>query len=159
MKSVGMRTDRRSCVPQPSAFAPVRYHVSYCALPAGARFGGNAKRSKRIRHRRLGLPARGTGDIQSLADLGNGYQVVREMRVVPFALQDVSRLAIATAVPLAPVLLTACRSTSWLLVLSRLFLDPFGRWVWSGCAIVSLDAVAREWNRFARRRKPPTQFV
>src|SRR5215831_9773342 len=35
MKSVGMRTDRRSCVPQPSAFAPVRYHVSYCALPAG----------------------------------------------------------------------------------------------------------------------------
>jgi len=48
----------------------------------------------------------GTGDIQSLADLGNSYQVVREMRVVPFALQDVSRLAIATAVPLAPLLLT-----------------------------------------------------
>jgi len=48
----------------------------------------------------------GTGDIQSLADLGNSYQVVREMRVVPFALQDVSRLAIATALPLAPLLLT-----------------------------------------------------
>jgi len=48
----------------------------------------------------------GAGDIQSLADLGNSYQVVREMRVVPFALQDVSRLAIATAVPLAPLLLT-----------------------------------------------------
>jgi len=48
----------------------------------------------------------GTGDIQSLADLGNSYQVVREMRVVPFALQDVSRLAIATAIPLAPLLLT-----------------------------------------------------
>ena len=48
----------------------------------------------------------GTGDIQSLADLGNSYQVVREMRVVPFALQDISRLAIASVVPLAPLLLT-----------------------------------------------------
>jgi len=48
----------------------------------------------------------GTGDIQSLADLGNSYSMVREMRVVPFALQDVSRLAIATAIPLAPLLLT-----------------------------------------------------
>ena len=48
----------------------------------------------------------GTGDIQSLADLGNGYQVIREMRVVPFGLQDISRLAIATAAPLSPLLLT-----------------------------------------------------
>jgi hypothetical protein len=48
----------------------------------------------------------GTGDIQSLADLGNSYQVVREMRVVPFGLQDIARLAIATAAPLSPLLLT-----------------------------------------------------
>jgi len=48
----------------------------------------------------------GTGDIQSLADLGNSYQVVREMRIVPFGLQDVSRLALATAAPLSPLLLT-----------------------------------------------------
>ena len=48
----------------------------------------------------------GTGDIQSLADLGNSYQLVREMRVVPFALKDISRLAIATVVPLTPLLLT-----------------------------------------------------
>jgi hypothetical protein len=48
----------------------------------------------------------GAGDIQSLADLGNSYQVVREMRVVPFGLQDVSRLALATAIPLSPLLLT-----------------------------------------------------
>jgi hypothetical protein len=48
----------------------------------------------------------GTGDIQSLADLGNSYQVVREMRVVPFDLQDVSRLALATGIPLSPLLLT-----------------------------------------------------
>lgn len=48
----------------------------------------------------------GTGDIQSLADLGNSYAVIKEMRVVPFGLQDISRLAIATAAPMVPLLLT-----------------------------------------------------
>jgi hypothetical protein len=48
----------------------------------------------------------GTGDIQSLADLGNSYAMVREMRSVPFGLEDISRLAAATAAPLLPLLLT-----------------------------------------------------
>jgi hypothetical protein len=48
----------------------------------------------------------GAADIQSLADLGNSYQVIREMRTVPFGLDDISRLAIATAAPLSPLLLT-----------------------------------------------------
>jgi hypothetical protein len=48
----------------------------------------------------------GTADIQSLADLANSYAVVREMRLVPFALNDVARLAIATAAPALPLLLT-----------------------------------------------------
>ncbi len=48
----------------------------------------------------------GTGDIQSLADLGNSYAMVREMRPVPFDLQDVARLALATAAPLLPLALT-----------------------------------------------------
>jgi hypothetical protein len=48
----------------------------------------------------------GTGDIQSLADLGNSYQVIREMQTVPFGLQDISRLVLATAAPLSPLLLT-----------------------------------------------------
>src|SRR5215467_10426074 len=48
----------------------------------------------------------GSGDIQSLADLGNSYQIVREMRTIPFGLQDISQLAIATAAPLSPLLLT-----------------------------------------------------
>lgn len=47
----------------------------------------------------------GSGDIQSLADLGNSYTVVREMRLVPFGIQDAMRLALATAAPLAPLLL------------------------------------------------------
>jgi hypothetical protein len=46
----------------------------------------------------------GTGDIQSLADLGNSYAVVQEMRVVPFGMKDLSRLAISTAAPLMPLL-------------------------------------------------------
>jgi hypothetical protein len=48
----------------------------------------------------------GTGDIQSLADLDSSYDVVREMRFVPFGLQDISYLAVATAAPLLPLLLT-----------------------------------------------------
>ena len=47
----------------------------------------------------------GTGDIQSLADLANSYAVVREMRPVPFDLQDVARLTVATAAPLLPLAL------------------------------------------------------
>jgi len=46
----------------------------------------------------------GTGDIQSLADLGNSYTVVQEMRLVPFTLKDVSRLAAATVAPMVPLL-------------------------------------------------------
>jgi len=48
----------------------------------------------------------GTGDIQSLADLGNSYAMVRDMRAVPFGLEDISRLAAATVAPLLPLLLT-----------------------------------------------------
>ena len=48
----------------------------------------------------------GSGDIQSLADLGNSYAMVREMRPVPFGPQDIARLAAATAAPLVPLLLT-----------------------------------------------------
>jgi hypothetical protein len=48
----------------------------------------------------------GTGDIQSLADLGNSYSVIGEMRSVPFKLADITRLAAATAAPFVPLLLT-----------------------------------------------------
>jgi hypothetical protein len=48
----------------------------------------------------------GTTDIQSLADLANSYAVVREMRIVPFGLIHVARLAIIAGMPIAPLLLT-----------------------------------------------------
>jgi hypothetical protein len=48
----------------------------------------------------------GTGDIQSLADLGNSFTIVREMRTVPFVRDDVVRLLVITIVPFVPLLLT-----------------------------------------------------
>jgi len=48
----------------------------------------------------------GSGDIQSLADLGNSYALVRDMRPIPFDMQDIVRLAAVTAVPLLPLGLT-----------------------------------------------------
>ena len=48
----------------------------------------------------------GSADIQSLADLGNSFTVVQEMRLVPFGLKDAIRLSVATAAPLIPLGLT-----------------------------------------------------
>lgn len=48
----------------------------------------------------------GSADIQSLADLGNSFAVVQEMRLVPFGLKDMARLAAITAAPLLPLTLT-----------------------------------------------------
>jgi hypothetical protein len=48
----------------------------------------------------------GSGDIQSLADLGNSFAVVREMRVVPFGLEEIAQLAATAVVPLLPLGLT-----------------------------------------------------
>jgi hypothetical protein len=48
----------------------------------------------------------GSGDIQSLADLGNSFAVVQEMRVVPITKQAIFQLAVAAVAPVAPLLLT-----------------------------------------------------
>jgi hypothetical protein len=48
----------------------------------------------------------GASDIQSLADLANSYSLVSAMRPVPFGLDDITRLAAATAAPFLPLLLT-----------------------------------------------------
>ena len=60
----------------------------------------------------------GTPDISGLADLGNSYSVVHEMRIVPFGLQDITRLAAATAAPLVPLMLTILSPQE---LLARLF--------------------------------------
>jgi len=48
----------------------------------------------------------GSGDIQSLADLGNSFQVIREMRLAPFTKETIAQLAIVTLIPLLPLVLT-----------------------------------------------------
>jgi len=49
----------------------------------------------------------GTGDIQSLADLGNSLEVIRSMRAVPITKEAVFQLGIVTFAPMLPLLLTA----------------------------------------------------
>jgi hypothetical protein len=51
-------------------------------------------------------PFVGSGDIQSLADLGNSYEVVRTMRIAPITRDAVFVVAAATLAPVAPLLLT-----------------------------------------------------
>jgi hypothetical protein len=48
----------------------------------------------------------GSGDIQSLADLGNSYEVIKEMRWIPFNFRTVLQLAVTTLVPVLPLTLT-----------------------------------------------------
>lgn len=51
-------------------------------------------------------PLMGSADIQSLADMGNSFAVVRSMRLAPITRNAVLELAAALLVPLAPLLLT-----------------------------------------------------
>jgi len=48
----------------------------------------------------------GTADVQALADLGTCYSIVRDMRPVPFTVNDVIQLAVTTILPVLPLLLT-----------------------------------------------------
>jgi hypothetical protein len=53
-----------------------------------------------------GEPLLGSSDIQSLADMGNSYEVVKEMRWIPFTLSNVVQLAVTTLLPVLPLGLT-----------------------------------------------------
>jgi hypothetical protein len=48
----------------------------------------------------------GSADIQSLADLRNGYLVVEGIRLTPFTMKNVITLAVVMLLPIAPLLLT-----------------------------------------------------
>jgi len=62
----------------------------------------------------------GTPDLQSLADLGNSYLMVRKMRIFPFGLQVVTRLATITAAPLLALALTVLSPQEAQQLLARL---------------------------------------
>ncbi len=51
-------------------------------------------------------PLVGSADIQSLADLGNSFEVVKGMRMIPFTMQTVLQLAVTTLLPVLPLTLT-----------------------------------------------------
>jgi hypothetical protein len=51
-------------------------------------------------------PLVGSGDIQSLADLANSFEVVRTMQLAPITRDALLRLVVATLIPIAPLALT-----------------------------------------------------
>ena len=51
-------------------------------------------------------PMLGSGDIQSLADLGNSFEIVRGMRIVPVSKEAMLQLGVATLIPIVPLVLT-----------------------------------------------------
>jgi hypothetical protein len=53
-----------------------------------------------------GEPLIGSADIQSLADLGNSFEIVRSLRSVPITKEALVQLAVITLVPVAPLILT-----------------------------------------------------
>lgn len=48
----------------------------------------------------------GSADLQSLADLGNSFAVVKEMKLIPFNVHTILHLGMATLLPVSPLLLT-----------------------------------------------------
>lgn len=51
-------------------------------------------------------PMPGSGDIQSLADLGNSFEILRGMRIIPVSKEAVFQLGVATLAPIVPLVLT-----------------------------------------------------
>ena len=51
-------------------------------------------------------PLINNADFQSLADLGNSFEVVKGMRYVPFTMMTVLQIAAITLAPIAPLVLT-----------------------------------------------------
>jgi len=51
-------------------------------------------------------PLVGSADVQSLADMGNSFEVVRNMRLVPITRDTLLQLVVMTLLPVAPLLLT-----------------------------------------------------
>jgi hypothetical protein len=51
-------------------------------------------------------PLVGSGDIQSLADLSNSFEVVRSMGIAPITKQAIVQLVAATLAPVVPLALT-----------------------------------------------------
>lgn len=67
-----------------------------------------------------GEPLLGSADIQSLADLGNSFQIIREMRSIPFTPRALAQLVVAAVVPVLPLVLTMIPAEELLQRLTKL---------------------------------------
>jgi hypothetical protein len=90
--------------------APVLAHAKRAGLREYGSFAQRYVRAFEQKWLRGGAPREeellGSGDIQSLADLGNTMEVVRGMRLVPFTKEAVFQLAVLTLLPMLPLVLT-----------------------------------------------------
>jgi hypothetical protein len=62
--------------------------------------------AKWVAQRASGEPLLGSADIQSLADLGNSFEIVRGMRIVPVSREAIFQLGVTTLAPFVPLVLT-----------------------------------------------------
>jgi hypothetical protein len=69
-----------------------------------------------------GEPLLGTGDIQSLADLGNSYQYARQMKPIPFDLRTIIQMSVIAAAPMLPLLPLVMPIADILKILSKALL-------------------------------------
>lgn len=92
------------------AFLPTLIRAKRLGLIEYGRFGSryvNAFEEKWVRKdAKPNEPMLGSGDIQSLADLGGSYDRLDNMRVVPFDRRTIMAFAFASALPMLPLLLT-----------------------------------------------------
>jgi hypothetical protein len=91
-------------------FTPKLRAVRYQGLEEYGSLGQRYAREFNVKWIRGGRPADepllGSPDIQSLADLRNGFLVVEGIQLVPFGMKNVALLAVTTLLPVAPLLLT-----------------------------------------------------
>ena len=91
-------------------FAPQLAQAKRTGLREYGTLAGRYVREFDAKWLRGGAPADepfvGSGDIQSLADLSNSYEVVRTMSLAPVTKEAILRLGAATLIPLAPLALT-----------------------------------------------------
>ncbi len=92
------------------AFVPMMAEAKRLGLSAmggfAMRYVGEFREKWLFRSQAANESPLGSGDIQSLADLGNSYAGLQQMRVLPFGSQTVLKLGVAVLAPVAPLSLT-----------------------------------------------------
>jgi len=105
-------------------FTPVMLRARYRGLreygDLVVRYNRDFQRKWIERTTREEAPLLGSADIQSLADVGNSFQFVRRMRLVPFGLDTALHLTCISALPLVPLLVLAMPLTQIFHVLTKL---------------------------------------